>query len=70
MFPPGRSSRRTMPPATGSLTFAKMIGIVRVSRWMATVAAVPFVTMMSGCEYSPYILSRMVPHCSLTLRSV
>src|SRR5262249_49224521 len=31
-FPPGRSSRATMPLATGSATFAKTIGIVRVSR--------------------------------------
>ena len=38
MFPPGRSSRTTMPLATGSATFAKTIGIVRVSRWTATVA--------------------------------
>src|ERR1700730_6184812 len=43
MFPLGRSSRATMPLATGSLTLAKMIGIVRVSRWMARVAGVaPF----------------------------
>jgi hypothetical protein len=28
-----RSSRATMPVATGSLTFTKTIGIVRVSRW-------------------------------------
>jgi hypothetical protein len=32
MFPLGRSSRATLPLATGSLTFAKTIGIVRVSR--------------------------------------
>jgi hypothetical protein len=32
IFPFGRSSRVTMPLATGSLTFAKTIGIVRVSR--------------------------------------
>jgi hypothetical protein len=32
MFPLGRSSRPTMPLATGSPTFAKTIGIVRVSR--------------------------------------
>jgi hypothetical protein len=38
MFPPGRSSRGTIPLATGSLTFAKTIGIVRVSRWTAAVA--------------------------------
>jgi hypothetical protein len=31
-----------MPPATGSVTFAKTIGIVRVSRWRATVSRVPF----------------------------
>jgi hypothetical protein len=29
-FPPGRSSRATMPLATGSATFAKIIGIVCV----------------------------------------
>ena len=33
VFPPGRSSRVTMPLATGSPTPAKTIGIVRVSRW-------------------------------------
>src|SRR6516164_11339524 len=31
IFPPGWLSRATMPLATGSLTFAKTIGIVRVS---------------------------------------
>jgi hypothetical protein len=50
MFPLGRSSRATMLLATGSLTPKKTIGIVRVSRWTAAVAAVPFVAMMSGCE--------------------
>jgi hypothetical protein len=33
MFPPGWLSRGTMPLATGSAPPAKMIGIVRVSRW-------------------------------------
>ena len=32
-FPLGRSSRVRMPLATGSATFAKTIGIVRVPRW-------------------------------------
>ena len=50
MFPPGRSSRGTMLLATGSATFAKTIGIVRVSRWTATVAGVPFVRTISGFE--------------------
>ena len=50
MFPLGRSSRGTRPLATGSLTLAKTIGIVRVSRWRAAVAGVPAVTMMSGCS--------------------
>jgi hypothetical protein len=50
MFPPGRSSRVTVPLATGSVTLAKTIGIVRVSRWTATVGGVEFVTMMSGCK--------------------
>jgi hypothetical protein len=50
MFLLGRSSRGTMPMATGSATFAKTIGIVRVSRWTATVAEVPFARMMSGCR--------------------
>ena len=49
-FPPGRSSRATMPLATGSDTFAKTIGIVRVSRWTAAVVGVPGVRMMSGCR--------------------
>jgi hypothetical protein len=31
-------------------TTAKTIGIVRVSRWTATVTTVPAVTMMSGCR--------------------
>jgi hypothetical protein len=50
MFPPGWLSFATMPLATGSPTLAKTIGIVRVSRWRATVAAVEFGTMMSGCR--------------------
>jgi hypothetical protein len=37
-----------MPLATGSATLAKTIGIVRVSRWTATVAGVVFVRIMSG----------------------
>jgi hypothetical protein len=49
-FPPGRSSRATMPLATGSPPFAKTIGIVRVSGWMATVARTPPASIMSGCE--------------------
>ena len=44
-FPLGRSSRATMPLATGSPTPAKTIGIVRVSRWAAVVAGVPPVRM-------------------------
>jgi hypothetical protein len=39
-FPLGRSSRGTILLATGSLTLEKTIGIVRVSRWTATVAGV------------------------------
>jgi hypothetical protein len=39
-----------MPLATGSVTFVKTIGIVRVSRWRATVAGVELVTIMSGCR--------------------
>ena len=50
LFPLGRSSRATMCWATGSPTAAKTIGIVRVSRWTATVAGVPPVKMMSGCR--------------------
>jgi hypothetical protein len=51
MFPLGRSSRATMPLATGSATPIKTIGIVRVCRWMATVAGVEgIVTMISGCR--------------------
>jgi len=47
-FPLGRSSLATMRWATGSLTFAKTIGIVGVSRWRATISGVPFARMMSG----------------------
>jgi hypothetical protein len=50
MFPPGWLSLGTMPLATGSDAFAKTIGIVRVSRWTATVAGVAPVTMISGCS--------------------
>src|SRR6516162_348105 len=50
MFPLGRSSRGTMLVATGSPTVAKTIGIVRVSRWRATVATSPPARMMSGCR--------------------
>jgi hypothetical protein len=46
-FPLGRSSRATILLATGS-PITKTIGIVRVSRWTAAVAGVPFVRMMSG----------------------
>src|SRR6516164_3650080 len=50
MFPPGWLSRGTMPLATGSAAPAKTIGIVRVSRWRAAVARVPYGTMTSGCK--------------------
>ena len=40
MFPPGRSRRGTKPMATGSPVVPKTIGIVRVSRWRATVTGV------------------------------
>jgi hypothetical protein len=50
MFQLGRSSRATMPLATGSPALAKTIGIVRVSRWKATVTAIEFAAMMSGCK--------------------
>ena len=36
MFQLGRSSPGTRPLATGSLTFEKTIGVVRVSPWTAT----------------------------------
>jgi hypothetical protein len=50
MFPLGRASRATRPLLTGSATVATTIGIVRVSRWRATVAGVALVRMMSGCR--------------------
>jgi hypothetical protein len=40
MFPPGWLSRATMLVASASFRFAKTIGIVRVSRWRATVPAI------------------------------
>ena len=49
----GEVSIRAVEPrdeADGSATLAKTIGIVRVSRWRAAVAAVVPVTMMSGCK--------------------
>jgi hypothetical protein len=49
-FPPGRSRRVTMPLVMGSTTFAKTIGIVRVSRWRAMVAVVEPARTMSECE--------------------
>jgi hypothetical protein len=50
IFPPGWLSDPTMPLATGSAKLPKTIGIVRVSRWTAVVAEVPFVRMMSRCR--------------------
>src|SRR5215470_2728201 len=55
MFPLGRSSRATMRLATGSATVAKTIGIVRVSRWSATVTAVESAMMMSGCRLISFV---------------
>src|SRR6516165_2094187 len=48
--PFGRSSRATIPLATGSATLAKTMGIVRVSRWTAAAAGVPYGTITSGCK--------------------
>jgi hypothetical protein len=41
IFPLGRSSRGTMPVATGSIMPAKTIGVVRVSPWRAMVRRGP-----------------------------
>jgi hypothetical protein len=50
MFPLGRSSRSTMPMATGSTAIAKTIGIVRVSRWRAMLGRFLPARMMSGLQ--------------------
>jgi hypothetical protein len=50
-----------MPLATGSLTFEKTIGIVRVSRWTATVDGVVYVTMMSGLQADQLPRERSYP---------
>jgi hypothetical protein len=50
IFPPGRGSPATKPLPTGSATFTKTIGIVRVSRWRPAVTGVVFARMMSGCR--------------------
>ena len=64
------------PWLTTWATAAKTIGIVRVSRWTAAVARVPFVTMMSGCRPSNsrvsarnpgsphYLAARLAPECA------
>jgi hypothetical protein len=60
-FPLGRSSRATMLLTTGSATFAKTIGIVRVSRWTAAVARVAAVSMMSGLQADQLCRERSYP---------
>src|SRR5215468_7629678 len=60
MFPFGRSSRATMPLATGSPTPAKTIGIVRVSLWTATVAGVVSVTDV-GLRADQLLRERLYP---------
>ena len=45
---------------TGSLTFTKTIGIVRVSRWRAVVGAVAVVRMMSGCKRTNSCASALI----------
>ena len=35
VLPPGRAMLRTKPAPTGSMTFAKTIGTLRVTRWRA-----------------------------------
>ena len=55
MFPPGWLSRGTIPLATGSVTPAKTIGIVRVSRWTAAVAEV--VAHRTGEPFGTLILA-------------
>jgi hypothetical protein len=69
MFPPGWLRCGTMPLATGSFTLAKTIGIVRVSRWRATVAGVPPVRMMSGCRPTNSCASARAIPPSIMLRA-
>src|SRR5215468_6822105 len=61
MFPLGRSSRGTRPLATGSVTFTKTIGIVRVSRWRPAVAWVPPVRMDVGLQADQLLRERSYP---------
>jgi hypothetical protein len=61
MFPPGWLSRATMPLATASPTFTNTIGIVRVSRWRTTVAAVPFVRNDVGLQADQLLRERSYP---------
>ena len=58
-FPAGRLSRGTMPKATGSPAPAKTIGIVRVSRWKATVADP--LARMTGLQADQLLRERWYP---------
>src|SRR5215470_15581228 len=58
MFPPGWLSRGTMPLATGS-PLVKTIGIVRVSRWTATVAEAAAVRIDVGLQADQLLRERL-----------
>ena len=49
-LPPGRAMLSTKPAPTGSTTFVKTIGMVRVACNIGGTAAAPPVTMTSGAS--------------------
>src|SRR5262245_21768804 len=61
ILPPGWLSRGTMPMATGSPTFAKTIGIVRVCRWRAMVAPNPIARIIVGLQAAQLLRKRLYP---------
>ena len=55
------NARGTMLLATGSVTPAKTIGIVRVSRWRAAVAGVESVAMIVGLQADQLLRGQPYP---------
>src|SRR5450759_2225055 len=59
-LPPGRAKLATKPLPTGSETFAKMMGMVRVCCSIAAVVGVFCVRMRSGCRETSSLANRCI----------
>ena len=69
-LPPGRGRLATKPLPTGSATFAKMMGMVRVCCSIAAVVGVFCVRMRSGCSATSSFANRCIKSASAAAQRV